>query len=212
MIRPALRARPGCLDGMRAVVTGGSGAIGAATARVFAAHGARVAITGRDMAAPRSVAAGTGAAAIQADPRDPSCPRQVVEAAVEALGGLDVTVSDAGIGWSGAFATMAETDIDALLDVNLRAAAHLASAALPYLRPGVGRRPARVGVSLVSLGVVPHEGQHSRPMSVQEAAGAIADAVLHRRDDVAVPQLPSLPARVMGTFPGLYRLLAACGR
>jgi short-subunit dehydrogenase len=46
-----------------------------------------------------------------------------------------VAVSNAGVGWSGSFASMSEREIDSLLDLNLRAAAHLAGAALAYLPP-----------------------------------------------------------------------------
>jgi short-subunit dehydrogenase len=48
-------------------------------------------------------------------------------------------VSNAGIGWAGPFAKMTEADIDELIDVNLRAAAHLAHAVIPHLEPGKGR-------------------------------------------------------------------------
>jgi NAD(P)-dependent dehydrogenase (short-subunit alcohol dehydrogenase family) len=244
------------LIGLRALITGGSSGIGAATARAFAAHGVRVGIAGRDIAALRRVAADTGGVCIPGDLREPDCPRRTVEAAVDGLGGLDLVVSNAGIGWAGPFVSMSESDIDSLLDVNLRAAAHLARAAIPHLRPGVGRlvfigsiaglvgvpgeawysatkaalgcladtlraelRPAGVGVSLVSLGVVdtayferrkvPYQRQHPQLMSAQKAAEAIVEAVDRSRDEVVVPPWLSFPARVKVHLPGLYRLLAA---
>ena len=55
-----------------------------------------------------------------------------------ALGGLDVVVSNAGVGWAGSFAEMTDEEIDELLDVNLRAPGHVAHAALAHLRPGTG--------------------------------------------------------------------------
>jgi NAD(P)-dependent dehydrogenase (short-subunit alcohol dehydrogenase family) len=120
------------------LVTGGSSGIGAATARAFAARGSRVAIAGRDRVALHQVVGDTGGVCIPGDLCEPGCPRRTVEAAAEVLGGLDVVVSNAGAGWSGPFASMTEEEIDALLDVNLRAGAHLARAALRYLRPGRG--------------------------------------------------------------------------
>jgi NAD(P)-dependent dehydrogenase (short-subunit alcohol dehydrogenase family) len=137
MFRPARRV--GDLIGLRALITGGSSGIGAATARALAARSVRVAVAGRNIAALRQVAADTGGVFIAGDLREPGCPRRTIEAAVEALGGLDLLVSNAGIGWAGPFASMTESDIDALLDVNLRAAAHLARAAIPQLAPGIGR-------------------------------------------------------------------------
>jgi NAD(P)-dependent dehydrogenase (short-subunit alcohol dehydrogenase family) len=127
------------LAGLRALITGGSSGIGAATARAFAARGARVAIGGRNLAAMEAVAADTSGVVIAGDLREPGCAERTVSAAVGCLGGLDIVVSNAGIGWAGSFASMSESDIDSLLDVNLRAAAHLARAAIPHLTPGTGR-------------------------------------------------------------------------
>jgi short-subunit dehydrogenase len=127
------------LAGLRALITGGSSGIGAATARAFVAHGGHVAIAGRDPVALAGVAADIRAVVIKGDLREPGCACRTVESAVRGLGGLDVLVSNAGIGWAGRFTAMSESDIDSLLDVNLRAAAHLARAAIPHLDPGVGR-------------------------------------------------------------------------
>ena len=56
-----------------------------------------------------------------------------MSAAVSALGGLDVVVSNAGAGWSGRFETMSPAEIDSVLDINLRVPVHLANAAAPHL-------------------------------------------------------------------------------
>jgi short-subunit dehydrogenase len=244
------------LVGLRAVVTGGSSGIGAATARALAARGMHVAIAGRNTAALERVAADINAVVVQGDLCVPGCPERTIGAAVDQLGGLDVLVSNAGIGWAGPFASMSGSDIDALLDVNLRAAAHLARAAIPHLHRGSGRlvfvgsvagllgvpgeawysatkaglgcladalreelRPTGIGVSLISPGVVdtayferrkePYRRRHPKVMSADTAAAAIVDAVERGRDDVIVPAWLSLPARVKGSFPYLYRLLAA---
>jgi uncharacterized protein len=127
------------LAGRRALITGGSSGIGAAAARSLADRGVQVVVAGRDKAALAEVAADTGGCWVQGDLREPECPRRIVAEAAAALGGLDLLVSNAGIGWAGSFADMGESDIDALLDVNLRAPAHLAQAAIPYLRRGSGR-------------------------------------------------------------------------
>ena len=120
------------------LITGGSSGIGAATAAEFAARGFRVAVTGRDLRALDRVAGATGGVSIPGDLREAGCPRRVVDAAAVALGGLDVVVSNAGVGWAGSFTEMTDEEMDELLDVNLRAPAHVARAALAYLRPGTG--------------------------------------------------------------------------
>jgi NAD(P)-dependent dehydrogenase (short-subunit alcohol dehydrogenase family) len=98
-----------------------------------------VAVGGRDLAALARVAADTGGVCVPGDLREPGCPERSVATAVASFGGLDLVVSNAGVGWAGPFASMTDADIDELLDVNLRAAALLAHAAIPHLKPGVGR-------------------------------------------------------------------------
>jgi len=139
MIRLGRRSGVESLIGLRALITGGSSGVGAATAKALAAHGVQVAIAGRNLVALEQVATDTKGVLIQGDLRDPGCPEHTVEEAVDALGGLDLVVSNAGIGWAGPFVSMSEADIDSLIDVNLRAAAHLARAAICHLGPGVGR-------------------------------------------------------------------------
>jgi 3-oxoacyl-[acyl-carrier protein] reductase len=87
--------------GRAVLVTGGSRGIGAAVARAFAAAGDRVAVHhGRNAEKARAVAAalpGSGHTVVGADLRDPDAVRAMVDAAAEALGGLDVLVNNAGI-------------------------------------------------------------------------------------------------------------------
>jgi uncharacterized protein len=160
------------LTGLRALVTGGSSGIGAATARAFAANGVHVAVAGRNLAALQKVAADTGGVAIPGDLREKGCPRRTISEASEALGGMDILVSNAGVGWAGRFASMGESDIDRLIDVNLRAAAHLASAAIPHLEQGKGRL-VFVG-SIAGLVGVPGEAWYS---ATKAGLGCLAETL-----------------------------------
>jgi NAD(P)-dependent dehydrogenase (short-subunit alcohol dehydrogenase family) len=85
----------------RVLVTGGSRGIGAAVCRAFAALGDAVAIhcsTSRDRAeALLESLAGSGHVVVQADLRDADAVQAMVEAAADALGGIDVLVNNAGI-------------------------------------------------------------------------------------------------------------------
>ena len=166
------RPGPDGLAGLRALITGGSSGIGAATAQAFAARGVQVAVAGRDIAALQRVTAGTGGVFIPGDLRQPGCARRTVEAAADALGGLDLVIANAGIGWAGPFVTMSEADIDALLDVNLRAGAHIARAAIPHLRPGVGRL-VFIG-SIAGLVGVPGEAWYS---ATKAGLASLADSL-----------------------------------
>ncbi|HWD95227.1 MAG TPA: SDR family oxidoreductase [Acidimicrobiales bacterium] len=127
------------LVGLRALITGGSSGIGAATAKTFFNRGMRVAITGRNVEALREVAASVKGPYLPGDLREAGCAHSIVDAAATALGGLDIVVSSAGVGWAGPFLSMSEAEIDALVDVNLRAALQLARFAVPHLQMEKGR-------------------------------------------------------------------------
>jgi 3-oxoacyl-[acyl-carrier protein] reductase len=83
------------------LVTGASRGIGRAIAEAFASAGDRVAVHYRDSSAlAGEVVAGlpgAGHAVVQADLADPEAVRRMVDAAFEALGGLDVLVNNAGV-------------------------------------------------------------------------------------------------------------------
>jgi gluconate 5-dehydrogenase len=88
------------LNGTRVLVTGATSGLGAAMAAALTGAGARVIVTGRELARAEAAARGLGASAIacQLDVRDELSVKNGVERAWDAWGGLDVLVSNAGIG------------------------------------------------------------------------------------------------------------------
>jgi 3-oxoacyl-[acyl-carrier protein] reductase len=85
------------LEGTAALVTGGAGGIGSATARALAAEGVRVAVHYHSSAAAaEQLAAEIGGVALQADLRDEAAADGLIPAAVQALGRLDACVANAG--------------------------------------------------------------------------------------------------------------------
>lgn len=110
----------------RVLVSGGSRGIGAACVRAFASEGARVAFFYHaDTKAADAVASETGAKAIRCELSDPGDVRRGFSEAMEALGGIDVLVCNAGVSMIGLFTDMTDAQWRALMAVNLDAAALL---------------------------------------------------------------------------------------
>src|SRR3954452_12875588 len=112
------------LHGTAALVTGASGGIGSAIARLLAGEGVRVAVHyNTNRAAAEALAAEIGCIALQADLRDEAQADALVPAAVSALGRLDACVANAGV-WPSDDVTVAEMGLErwrATIDANLTA-------------------------------------------------------------------------------------------
>src|SRR6185295_16190879 len=95
------RATEPPLAGQVVAVTGAGGAIGAATARAFAAAGAEVALLDVDIGAAeaKAHAIGANALAIRCDVTDAISVRAAFDKIVETYGGVDIVVSNAGAAW-----------------------------------------------------------------------------------------------------------------
>lgn len=155
------------LLGKRALVTGGSRGIGAAIAIALAENGADVALTyqrSADRAATvvRSIEeCGRRGFAIQADSADPDAIGRAVTEAADRLGGLDILVNSAGIATAGMTVDLPLADLQAMLDVNVRAPVLFAQAAIPHLPSG--GRIISIGSSLAER--VPFPGVTAYAMS-----------------------------------------------
>ncbi|MGZ8607724.1 MAG: SDR family NAD(P)-dependent oxidoreductase [Actinomycetota bacterium] len=121
------------LQGKVAIVSGGGSGIGAATARRFAAEGARVVVTGRRAEPIEAVAAEIDGLAVVGDVTNASHAPAVVAAAREAFGGLDVVVANAGVGFGGSAASVDDDRWQRTIDVNVTGVLRLVRAALPAL-------------------------------------------------------------------------------
>jgi 3-oxoacyl-[acyl-carrier protein] reductase len=124
------------LDGRRALVGGGGSGIGGGIASALAGEGARVALVGRTRDRIVAEAGRLGGAPIVADLSIPDGPAAAVEAAVAALGGLDLVVVNTGGPPGGTFDTLSEADWEAAIAGTLQSTLRLLRAALPHLRAG----------------------------------------------------------------------------
>ena len=112
--------KPKPLTGQVVLVTGGAGAIGAATAKLFAANGAHAVVTDIDAekAAAVAKAAGNASIGVGCDVTDPASVRAAFDAAVKAFGGVDIVVSNAGAAWQGEIGTLDDAVLRKSFELN----------------------------------------------------------------------------------------------
>jgi 3-oxoacyl-[acyl-carrier protein] reductase len=125
------------LAGKRVLISGGSSGIGAATARRFLEEGARVVLGGHDQAEVDAAVAGLSALGevhgLAGDVSAQADVARLVDGAVEALGGLDVLVNNAGTAWREPFLEITPDHWDRIMAVNLRGMFLVAQAVARHL-------------------------------------------------------------------------------
>jgi NAD(P)-dependent dehydrogenase (short-subunit alcohol dehydrogenase family) len=121
-----------------AVISGAASTrgIGRATAKLFAEHGARVAILDLDASGANQAAAalGPGHIGIGCDVRDLTSCREAAEQAIAAFGKIDVLINNAGITQPLKLMDIAPENWRQVIDVNLTGVLHLSQACIPHMR------------------------------------------------------------------------------
>jgi 3-hydroxy acid dehydrogenase / malonic semialdehyde reductase len=125
----------GALDGRRAIVTGASSGIGAATARALANEGAVVAVGARRV--DRLDALRDGFIALELDVTDPESATGFVASAMDRLGGVDILVNNAGLALGrDLFDESTEADEEVVLETNVHGLVRMTRLCLPHLADG----------------------------------------------------------------------------
>ncbi|MDQ8043054.1 MAG: SDR family NAD(P)-dependent oxidoreductase [Solirubrobacteraceae bacterium] len=136
--------------GRRAIVTGGGRGLGRSYALELARRGAAVVVSDRpgtaaepsaaDAVVQEIVDAGGQAVASYGDLTTPEGGAEIVQAALDAFGGIDVVVNNAGFLRPGEFHDLSGDDFDAMLGVHLLGAVNVCRAAIVHMREqGYGR-------------------------------------------------------------------------
>jgi 3-oxoacyl-[acyl-carrier protein] reductase len=132
------------VDGKAAIVTGSARGIGRATAALLAEHGARVLINDLDAGAAQKAADEIGAEVYPGDLTADGVAEELVHRAVDAFGGLDIVVNNAGSTWDGMAHKMSEEQFRAMLEIHTVVPFRVLRAAAPHLRD-TGKREAEEG-------------------------------------------------------------------
>src|SRR5579859_3430947 len=131
---------PGPLSERVALITGGAGSIGAASARALVAAGARVVLADRDADGLATIAGELGdehACARAGDVTDSAFVRETVAHAVERFGGLDIAFANAGVfGEVAPIVDYPEEAFDRVMAVNVKGAFLVCKHALRVMRDG----------------------------------------------------------------------------
>lgn len=128
------------LAGRRVLITGAARGIGAALAERLAAEHARLALVGLERKKLEAVAerCGEGTFVAKCDVSDEQQVREAIDAAAEALGGLDVVIANAGIATGGPLKLQPIRSWQRVIEINLLGVAYTDRAALPHLERSRG--------------------------------------------------------------------------
>jgi rhamnose utilization protein RhaD (predicted bifunctional aldolase and dehydrogenase)/NAD(P)-dependent dehydrogenase (short-subunit alcohol dehydrogenase family) len=121
------------LAGQVAVVTGGAGTIGLATARALRAEGAEIALFDRAAADPKTAAKKLGGIGIGCDVTDGVAVAAAFERVVARFGGVDIVVSNAGAAWQGRIGEVSDAVLRESFELNFFAHQSVAQRAVAIM-------------------------------------------------------------------------------
>ncbi len=127
------------LEGKVAIITGSGRGIGAAAAKLFAAHGAHVMVSDIDPVPANEtveaiIALGGSASMVAADVTKDGDIEELIGQTVNTFGGIDILVNNAGYTWDGMIHKMTDPQWEAMLAIHLTAPFKIIRAAIPYMR------------------------------------------------------------------------------
>jgi 3-oxoacyl-[acyl-carrier protein] reductase len=127
-----------------AIITGSGRGIGAATAKLYAQHGAKVIVTDIDADPAEATASaikqnGGEAVAVPADVTNDGGVEELIGQTVNTYGGVDILVNNAGYTWDGMAHKMGDDQWEAMLAIHLTAPFKIIRACVPYMREAAKR-------------------------------------------------------------------------
>jgi len=186
-----------------AIITGGASGLGEATARHFAAQGAKVTILDRDAERGAKVAEEIGGYFAQTDVTDETSVQAGVDLAVEKMGTITATVNCAGIAYG--IKTVSRDGPHPLdsfqrtLDINLVGSFNVARLAAVVMAKNEPEPDGARGVIINTASVAAFDGQKGQVAYAASKGGVVAMALPMARD------LASSGIRVMTIAPGIFK-------
>ncbi|MCP4164989.1 MAG: SDR family oxidoreductase [Chloroflexi bacterium] len=116
------------------LITGGASGMGAATARAFAAEGAKVAIVDRNEQGAQQIASEIGGVVLAGDVSSSAFCNQAVESVVERFGRLDILVNAAGVILRDDALGTSDEQWQYVMNVNVNGVFYLSRAAIPAMK------------------------------------------------------------------------------
>jgi NAD(P)-dependent dehydrogenase (short-subunit alcohol dehydrogenase family) len=193
------------LDGIGALVAGGASGLGEATARELAARGARVTVADLNEERGAALADELGGAFVATDVTDEAA----VAAAVDAVDGLRLAVSCAGIGWAertvGKQGAAALQPFEAVIRVNLIGTFNVLRLSAAAMAAGEPDAEGERGAVVMTASIAAYDGQIGQTAYSASKGGVVGLTLPAARD------LARVGIRVCTIAPGLFDtpLLAA---
>lgn len=173
----------GKLDGKTAIITGGSGGIGSAAAKLFAAEGGQVMLVDLDGDAMAKTVGEIGeskAAYTVADVSDSAQSQAYVAAAVDRFGGVDIALLNAGIeGKIDKITDYSEEMFDKVIGVNVRGV----FLGLKYVMPAMKPKGGSIVITSSTAGIRATRGMSAYVTSKHAVIGLMRSAALEGAED-----------------------------
>jgi NAD(P)-dependent dehydrogenase (short-subunit alcohol dehydrogenase family) len=191
-------------DTTRAIITGGASGLGQAVAECIVAAGGQVALLDVNAEAGQALATtlGTGAKFVATDVTSETAVDAAVAEALQAMGGLDVAVNCAGVGWPkrlvGRDGPMPGDFFRKVIEINLVGTLLVCKAAAAAMQKNAPNADGERGVIVMTASVAAFDGQIGQVAYAASKGGVVGMTLPMARD------LSSSGIRVVTVAPGLF--------
>jgi NADP-dependent 3-hydroxy acid dehydrogenase YdfG len=190
------------ISGTVVIITGASAGIGMATARRFAAEGAKVVLAARSADKLTALAEqlrrqGHEALPLPVDMRDPAAIKEMIDKAFEWHGRIDILINNAGQAAAGTIADVRAEDFRQILDLNVFGPLFAMQAVIPKMRRGGGGIIINIS-SMVSKMNIPGLGVYAATKAALNLLSATARGELASENIRVVTVYPRMTATDFG--------------